>query len=408
MTPPLLLVDPPAEPFWPLSATRPVADLLAGTRTFRARWSAREGEPAAVLCAPEVRGCAFRSGQPPALGPLSAGPSSGEGAGLRVALSTWLPPEDWRFPPDPAATLSGGVPVAWRLDEAARSTAGDAATPEEAVAGLATLGLPAREAGGTLLRSAWDMMAANPELLRRDAGAFLPSEDVPVVDFVVLLGENLKAGADVTIGPFVVLDARAGPIVLDRGARIEPHTLCRGPLYVGRGSVILGGAVGGGTSIGPGCRIRGEVEQTIVQGWANKSHDGFVGHSVIGEWVNLGAGTITSDLKNTYGSVRVRGPGGRIDTGLLKLGALLGDHVRTGIGSLLTTGARIGPGSHVYGGGAVAPDYLPAFSWHDGRGQERVRLEPFLASVETAMGRRDQRPTAAERAMLTALHARAG
>ena len=401
MSVPLVLLDPPREPFWPLAATRPAADLLAGARTFRARWSDRHGPLAALLCDEDVADSAFRSGDPP---PVNALPAVGNG--WRVAIATWVPPRAWSFGDEPAEYRCEGEPVAWRLDAGrardARERTGGPHWAGSLTDAALDLGLPHVEAGGTRCESIWDTMAVNPELVGYDA------EDVPRegsfsgVDPSVLLGDDLAVGADVTIGPFVVLDARDGPVVLGEGARVEPHAILRGPLYVGPERVVLGGEIGRGTSIGPRCKIRGEVEQTIVQGWANKAHDGFLGHSVLGEFVNLGASTVTSDLKNTYGPVRLDGPGGRIDTGLLKVGAFLGDHVRTGIGTRLTCGARIGAGSHVFGAG-VAPSWLPDFSWHDGHGRERVRLDAFLSTTVTAMARRDTAPTNGERAIWTRL-----
>lgn len=401
MSLPLVLIDPPREAFWPLASTRPAADLLAGTRAFRTRWSDRHGPVAALLCDEDVAGCAFRSGDPP---PVNAPPAAGNG--LRVAVATWVPPRGWSFGDESAEYRSGGAPVAWRLDTRRwREMVGRIGGPRWGDAchdAAVDLGLPHVEAGGTLCRSIWDTMAANPELVAYDAEDFEGAESVTGVDPFVLLGEGLKVGPGVAIGPFVLLDAREGPIVLDADVRVEAHSLLRGPLYVGPGSAILGGEVGHGTSIGPRCKVRGEVEQSVFQGFCNKAHDGFVGHSFLGEWANLGASTVTSDLKNTYGPVRVDGPHGRIDTGLLKVGAFLGDHVRTGIGTRLTTGARIGAGSHLFGGG-VSPAWLPDFSWHDGAVRVRVRLDAFLATAETAMRRREQAPTPGERALWTRL-----
>ena len=398
---PLVLLDPPREPFWPLGATRPAADLLAGTRTFRARWAERHGPLGALLCDDEVAGCAFRSGDPP---PINEPPATT--SGWKVAVATWVPPRRWSFGDESAEYRCGDEPVAWRLDaNRAKEIAAHVGGPLwggsllDAVLGL---GLPHVEAGGTLCGSIWETMAANPELVAYDADDFERAESFSGVEPSVLLGDDLAVGPGVAIGPFVVLDAREGPIVLDRDARIEPHSLLRGPLYVGPASVVLGGEVGHGTSVGRGCRVRGEVEQSIFQGFCNKAHDGFVGHSFMGEFVNLGASTVTSDLKNTYGPVRVDGPEGRIDTGLLKVGAFLGDHVKTGIGARLTCGARIGPGSHLFGSG-VSPAWLPDFSWDDGAARVRVRIDAFLSTAETAMRRRDQSPTEGERAMWTRL-----
>ena len=205
--------------------------------------------------------------------------------------------------------------------------------------------------------------------------------------------------------PFVVLDAREGPILLDRGVQVGSQALLRGPLYVGPGTGILGGAVGAGSSFGPRCKLRGEIETSVFLGYGNKAHEGFVGHSVVGEWANLGAGTTTSDLKNTYGPVRVSGPEGRVETGLLKAGAFLGDHVRTGIGALLTTGARLGTATHFFGGRGVSPEWLPAFTWFDGVRGESVRLDDFLRSARLAMARREQELEPGEEAILRALAA---
>lgn len=391
MSAPLVLADPDRGPFWPLAELRPPADLLAGTRTFRDRWAARFAEPAGV--------------HDPEVGGLPAWPDPGDG--WTVALSTWVPPVGFDPGGEPAEWRVEDAPVGWRLGpEEARAVAGDPpATPAALRDRLAALALPARPAGGLNLDSIWAVMAANPELIAADAADFEGSDSMSGVDPLVLLGDpsGLKVGPGVAVGPFVVLDVREGPIVLDEGARVEPHATLKGPLYVGPGSTILGGEVGGGTSIGPRCKVRGEVEQSIVQGYSNKAHDGFVGHSVIGEWANLGADTITSDLKNTYGPVRVEGPDGVVDTGLLKVGAFLGDHVKTGIGTLLTTGARIGVASHLFGGRAVSPRKLPDFSWFDGVEPRAVKWEPFERAARTAMARRNREMTDAERARLEAL-----
>lgn len=401
MSVPLLLVDPPREAFWPLAATRPAADLLAGTRTFRARWSDRHGPLAALLCDEDVAACAFRSGDPP---PVNALP--GAGSGWRVAVATWVPPRGWSFGDEPAEYRCGGEAVAWRLDDSrAREIAARIGGPRwggSCYDAALDLALPHAEAGGALCDSIWGAMAANPELVAYDSEDFEGARSFSAVDPFVVLGDDPLMGPDVAIGPFVVLDARAGPIVLDGGAAVESHTILRGPLYVGRGSKVLGGEVGHGTSIGPSCKVRGEVEQTVFQGFCNKAHDGFVGHSFVGEWTNLGASTVTSDLKNTYGTVRVGGPEGRVDTGLLKVGAFLGDHVKTGIGTRLTTGARIGAGSHLFGGG-VSPAWLPDFTWDDGAERTHVRIDAFLSTAAAAMRRRGQTPTEGERALWSRL-----
>src|SRR5204863_583290 len=125
-----------------------------------------------------------------------------------------------------------------------------------------------------------------------------------------------------------------GPIRIGTRAIVGPHTVVTGPCVVGAGTQLLGGAVGRST-FGPECRIAGEVEECVWQGHSNKRHHGFVGHSVIGEWVNLGALTTTSDLKNNYGPVRVWVDGREIDSRSSKVGSVIGAHVTTVIGTLL-------------------------------------------------------------------------
>jgi hypothetical protein len=150
--------------------------------------------------------------------------------------------------------------------------------------------------------------------------------------------------------------------------------------------------------------VRGEVADSIFLGYANKAHDGFVGHSVLGRWVNLGAGTTTSNLKNTYGVVRLEVAGEHIETGRMNVGTLFGDHVKTAIGTLLSTGTVIGAGASVHGPGAP-PRWLPPFAW--GCDGARMREEGFLSIAERVFARRDVGLTDARRKSLRATYARA-
>ncbi|MFC1571832.1 hypothetical protein ACFL31_04685 [Candidatus Margulisiibacteriota bacterium] len=181
---------------------------------------------------------------------------------------------------------------------------------------------------------------------------------------VVILNEKnvlIEEGAE--IEPYAVLDARQGPIYIGKKTIIKPHAYLRGPLY-----------------IGPECRIGGEVSDSIFHGYSNKAHYGFIGHSYIGQWVNLGAGTTCSNLKNTYGTVKVNG----IDTGTQFLGCFVGDHAKTGIGTLINTGTVIGVGANVLGG-SVTPKNIPNFTW---KGKEKYKLDKFLEVAAAVMKRR--------------------
>jgi UDP-N-acetylglucosamine diphosphorylase/glucosamine-1-phosphate N-acetyltransferase len=157
---------------------------------------------------------------------------------------------------------------------------------------------------------------------------------------------------------------------------------------VGRGSILkMGAAIYGPTSIGPGCKIGGEVGETIIHGRSNKQHDGFVGHSYLGEWVNIGAGTTTSDLKNNYSTVRVPIAGQPVDSGEIFVGLFMGDHSKLGIGSVLNAGTSVGVCSNVYGSG-YPPKYIPSFTWGGSSGFTEHRLEAALETARRAMARR--------------------
>lgn len=219
------------------------------------------------------------------------------------------------------------------------------------------------------------------------------------------LGDHpLHLGEGASIGPGVVLDLRAGPIRLEAGAEVDGPARLTGPLHLGPGSIVFGGSLAR-VATGPVCKLRGEIADSVFLGYANKAHDGYLGHALVGRWVNLGANTTNSDLKNSYGSVRVTLPHGRVDTNLMKVGAFLGDHVKTGIGTLLTTGGMVGAGSNVFGGGPAAPAYLPAFSWSSAAGVEPFRFDKFVEIAQAAMARRDKTLTPGVESVLRRLRA---
>jgi UDP-N-acetylglucosamine diphosphorylase/glucosamine-1-phosphate N-acetyltransferase len=206
---------------------------------------------------------------------------------------------------------------------------------------------------------------------------------------VVVHGEDSAAphSPAAVVEPHVVFDATAGPIYVAAGAHIRAFTRLVGPCYVATGATILGGDVSA-CSIGPVSKVRGEISTSIVLGYSNKGHDGFVGHSYLGRWVNLGAGTITSNLKNTYGSVALWTPAGVRETGLQYLGTLFGDHAKTGIGTPLTTGCVMGAGANVFGA-VMPPKTVPPFAWGNSAPYDVHDLGKFVETAERMMKRRD-------------------
>jgi UDP-N-acetylglucosamine diphosphorylase/glucosamine-1-phosphate N-acetyltransferase len=198
---------------------------------------------------------------------------------------------------------------------------------------------------------------------------------------------NLLIDEGAAIEPHVVFDTRNGPIWIQQGAQIRAFCRLGGPLVVGGGTRIVGGHIRE-SSIGPMCVVHGEVSNCVFLGYANKSHDGFLGHSVVGRWVNLGAGTTNSNLKNTYGPVRLNFGAERVETGMTFMGALIGDHVKTAIGTMLPTGCVIGTGANLFG--TKRPEaYVPAFAWGTDEPGRVVACRMFLQTAERMMPRRD-------------------
>ena len=205
---------------------------------------------------------------------------------------------------------------------------------------------------------------------------------------------------------FVTFDPTGGPIIIDEGARVESFSRLSGPCYVGKGASVLSGLIRGGTTIGEGCKVGGEVAHSVLYGHTNKAHLGYLGHSLVGEWVNIGAGAVTSDLKNTYGTIRVVRGQDKVDTGLVKLGAMVGDMARVSIGSMLYGGKTVGVAARCAG---VVDRDVPDFTSYDGaeRTTSRLDLAPVLIGQGRMMSRRERSLSTAQKAMLKHLYSEA-
>lgn len=241
-----------------------------------------------------------------------------------------------------------------------------------------------------VLEHPWDLIRYNPELLGEDFQTFGGGGvDGDVDTLAVVYGDAslLSIGPGSKVEAFCVLDLRGGPVVIGDEVTISSHSVVQGPCYIGNGSRVQSAQVRAGTSMGPSCQVSGEVECTVFQGWSNKQHLGYMGHSWIGEWVNLGAGTNNSDLKNNYQSIRVGPEDSAVDTQMLKLGCFVADHSKTGIGCLLNTGAIVGPFCSLLGG-SVSPRYVPPFSWQGPNGLEEYRLDKAISTARVVMSRR--------------------
>ena len=254
----------------------------------------------------------------------------------------------------------------------------------------------------------WDLILNNAEQITADfAAAGQNGIEGTVEQPNAIRGskKDVYVAPGVMVHPMVVIDAEHGPVYIDNDAEIHPFTRIEGPCYVGKQAILLGAKCREGNSIGPLCRVGGEVEESIIHGHSNKYHDGFLGHAYVGEWVNLGAFTTNSDLKNDYSNVSVMLDGRHaIDTGSVKVGSLIGDHVKTSIGTLFNTGSYVGPMALIMGTGKPLPKYIPAFAWFiEGIVTKGFGKRKLYETAKMAMSRRKCQWTQTEQDMWDAV-----
>ena len=179
----------------------------------------------------------------------------------------------------------------------------------------------------------------------------------------LLRKKNIIIENGAVIKPGSVLDAEAGPIYVGKNVKVFPQSTIIGPACILDGSSIkVGTQIYENTSIGPVCKVGGEIEGSIIHSYSNKQHAGFLGHSYLGSWVNLGAGTNSSDLKNNYSTVKVQVGPEQIETGSSFVGLMMGDHSKSAIGTTFNTGTVVGVCCNIFGIG-FPPKYIPSFSW---------------------------------------------
>lgn len=260
--------------------------------------------------------------------------------------------------------------------------------------------------GGKSAGFTWDFMASNDALLMRGLGdgqyELLGSVRYKGGDGVHVVGKlPVYVGAGSHIYPGVVLDTTDGPIWLGREVTVEPHSFLRGPLVFGDyGRIKSGTTLYTNSTFGPHCRVSGEISNSIMQGYVNKQHAGFLGNSHLGEWVNLGADTTVSNLRNDYGNVKVKLPHALIESGRQFVGLLCGDHTKSGINTMFNTGSVVGVGANVFGAGYPGR-YIPSFTWGGVRGSHIEPLERTIESARIAMPRRGRELSDAELEVLT-------
>lgn len=386
--------DARARSFEPFALTRPFGEMRAGIALGRARWERALDATASGFIGAEHLRDFEELGAPRAAGDIRAGSI--------IANSRCIVPLGWSASDADVWTCNGGIAAVCLASALGASELRDGEPSLESFRGAGTrvVDIP-----GRWVNAVWELITQLPAQLREDIEGMAPQLRCAMPNGAIVIGAGrvyVEEGANVE--PHVVFDVTNGPVLVRRGATVRAFTRLVGPCAVLEHATVLGDRVSG-CSIGELSVIRGEISETIVLGHANKGHDGFVGHSYLGRWVNLGAGTITSNLKNTYGSVQLWTPDGVRDTGASKLGSLIGDHAKTGIGTRLTTGSVIGAGSSVFGS-ETPPKYVPPFSWVDGEAISEFRLAKFLEITERVMSRRSVVLGESGRRQLTAAHAK--
>lgn len=265
---------------------------------------------------------------------------------------------------------------------------------------------PVEYSGGCLqIRHPWDIFTLNGKQIGEDLAQLDPSRSDASWkgEGTVQFGEcpvYAEEGARVL---HTLIDTTQGPVYLGRNARIMPGSLVQGPLALCEGSLIkMGSKIYGGNTFGPHCKVAGEVESTVMLGYSNKAHDGFLGDAVLGEWCNLGAGTNCSNLKNDYSPVRVWSYAEErfVKTGLQFCGLLMGDHSKSAIGTQFNTGTVVGVGCNVFGAG-FPKNFIPSFTW----GRETYRVERAIETARIVYARRERTFTEADAEVLREVYA---
>jgi UDP-N-acetylglucosamine diphosphorylase/glucosamine-1-phosphate N-acetyltransferase len=390
--------------FWPLTLSRPIWDLRCGMTSLAEKLQAKTGINDVAYFVPDYMAAAYRERTDRPVNQMSALADQDV-----LILDACVKADNFGL----HAPSVKGEPSVVNLDEqgnvlAAYLNKGDLKklpnSDIDALLNSAKATLPTVKAALPTWQYAWDLMLASPHQITADfAAAGRQGIEGKIEEPSALRGskKDVYVAPGVTIHPMVVIDTEHGPVYIDEGAEIHPFTRIEGPCYIGKKSMLLGAKCREGNSIGPYCRIGGEVEESVIQGYSNKYHDGFLGHAYVGEWVNLGALTTNSDLKNDYSTVSVMLDGKHsIDTGSTKVGSLIGDHTKTSIGVLFNTGSVIGAMAIIMSTGKPLPKYIPSFAWFiEGIVTKGFGRKTLYGTANTAMGRRKQKWTPTQEAM---------
>ena len=385
----------------PLTFTRPVALLRVGIVTLQEKWNRLLGEDAGFWVEDYLQG---KFAAKPA---KAEKPAAEEGkclminasvipdAALAEALAS-LRPDEILVPANPAD--GNDLPWIAFYQDCSRLTTYES--------GLCQDGRISKPYGGKILQIGhlWDIFTHNGKQIEEDLSAIAacrPGEP--------LQGEGITRMGDCPVyaeagarADHCIIDTTEGPVYLGRNSRVMPGAYLKGPLALCENSLIkVGAKIYGGCTFGPHCKVAGEVESSVMIGYSNKAHDGFLGDAVLGEWCNLGAGTNCSNLKNDYSPVRVWSYAEEkfVKTGLQFCGLFMGDHAKSAIGTQFNTGTVVGVAANVFAAG-FPKNFIPSFTW----GKEPYRVERAIDTARAVWARRNKDFTECEADILRCIY----
>lgn len=255
-----------------------------------------------------------------------------------------------------------------------------------------------------LLQKTWQIFQFNGSEIKKDFSLLTKGRtSQPVNDpYTIVYGADqvfIEEGVKIKAA---VLNAESGPIYIGKNTEIQEGSLIRGPFALCEGSTVnMGAKLRGDTTVGPFSKVGGEISNSVIFGYSNKGHEGFLGNSVLGEWCNLGADTNTSNLKNNYAPVKLWDytRGGFANTGLQFCGLMMGDHSKCGINTMFNTGTVVGVGANIFGDG-FPRNFIPSFSWGGAAGFSTFTMVKFEETAKAVFGRRGLEWTPAEKEIL--------
>ena len=373
----------------PLVATRPVGDLRIGIGTLAEKWRKRLG--ADVYFGTESL--------------FHALPTYPAWDGPAVYWEAGVCPTDALAAA--AADLRPGQTLVW--NETVVAVFADRAASDPRLLPEPTADrVVVSDASAVRITRLWHLFQHNGAELERDFAVWTAGRtSAPMHPSTTVLGDRFFAepGAQALAS---VLNTTTGPIYLGADSEIQEGCMVRGGLALGDHAVLkMGAKIYGPTTVGPDCRVGGEVNNSVLWGRSNKGHDGFLGNAVLGEWCNIGADSNNSNLKNNYEEVKLWSypRGGFERTGLQFCGLVLGDHSKCGINTMFNTGTVVGVSCNVFGAG-FPRNFIPDFSWGGPQGLSEYTLDKALATAERVMDRRSLALTPAHRAILSEVHAK--